>query len=72
LRDYAESIEAFKQGLTLEPESAILKRGLAEVEKAQDKDAAEGEDPMGKMFSDPNMIAKVCLDRLVPPPTDCR
>lgn len=37
-RDYEASIKAFKEGLEIEPGSAILKKGLEEVEKALEKD----------------------------------
>ncbi|CED85558.1 Molecular co-chaperone STI1 [Phaffia rhodozyma] len=58
-REYAASIEAYEKGLEVEPTSALLKKGLDEVKKAQEKDEADGSDGIAKMFKDPNMFAKL-------------
>ncbi|KAL7412013.1 putative Hsp90 cochaperone [Mrakia frigida] len=64
-REYEASIEAFKAGLEIEPGSAILKKGLEEVERALEKDEAGGGvggDGIGKMFQDPQMFAKLAAN----------
>lgn len=58
-RDYEASIAAYKAGLEVEPESALLKKGLAEVEKAAEKDDIGGAgDGIGKLFKDPNVSSQ--------------
>jgi tetratricopeptide (TPR) repeat protein len=37
-RDYEESVEAYRKGLEIDPSSALLKKGLDEVEKAMERD----------------------------------
>ncbi|CAO1616829.1 unnamed protein product [Parajaminaea phylloscopi] len=57
-RRYDESIEAFEQGLKIAPADAGLKKGLEEVQRAKDSEDGPGA-PMGKMFQDPDLFAKL-------------
>lgn len=49
------------QGLEKEPTNTALKSGLESVKKAMDSNSpfGAGEDPMGSMFSDPNLLGKL-------------
>lgn len=60
LRQYPEAVMAYEEGLQVEPESALLKKGLADVQKIMDQEMG-GSDPMGmgQMFSDPQLKAKL-------------
>ncbi|VDB90060.1 unnamed protein product [Peniophora sp. CBMAI 1063] len=60
-RRYADAIEAYETGLKIE-DSAPLRKGLEEVKAAQASDErGDGAEAagLGKMFSDPNLIAKL-------------
>lgn len=60
---YAEAIAAFQEGLKIAPEDAGLKKGLADVQRAEEHEAASsGADGLGKMFSDPNMMGKLAAN----------
>jgi stress-induced-phosphoprotein 1 len=66
LRQYPEAVMAYESGLQIEPNSDILKKGLAEVEKAMKTDeesdspfAPGGDMGLGKMFSDPGLMRKL-------------
>ncbi len=53
---------AFEDGLKVAPGDATLNKGLTDVRRAMDRPPAFGEGPgegLGKMFSDPGMIAKL-------------
>ncbi|KAI0402857.1 hypothetical protein F4802DRAFT_574041 [Xylaria palmicola] len=62
--DLLKAVEAYEEGLKLDPNNAGLKSSLASVNRAIEQDAGGfgGGDPMGglgKMFSDPNLIQKL-------------
>ncbi|WFC99892.1 Hsp90 cochaperone [Malassezia yamatoensis] len=54
---FDEAIQAYKTGLEKNPDDAALKRGLEDVERAQN--IGNPADSMGKMFQDPNMFQKL-------------
>ncbi|KAL5508107.1 STI1 [Sanghuangporus vaninii] len=58
-----EAIAAYKEGLKLE-DSPALRKGLKEVEEAKTMDSSDPENayPLGKLFSDPNMISKIAAN----------
>ncbi|KAL5530275.1 STI1 [Sanghuangporus sanghuang] len=58
-----EAIAAYQEGLKLE-DSAALRKGLKEVEEAKAMDSSDPENvhPLGKLFSDPNMISKIAAN----------
>ncbi|KAG8842520.1 Hsp90 cochaperone [Tulasnella sp. 330] len=59
---YAEAITAYEEGIKIE-DSPALQKGLKEVKDAQAREEAAEEEAdmggLGKMFSDPNLIAKL-------------
>lgn len=61
LREYPEAVMAYQAGLEVDPNSDVLKRGLAEVKKVMDSDmgGAGGDMGLGQMFNDPNMMSKL-------------
>lgn len=58
-RKYDEAVAAFKAGLEKHPDDAALKKGLADVERAQNDNPA---DSMGKLFKDPQMMEKLAAN----------
>lgn len=58
-RKYDEAVEAYKAGLEKNPDDAALKKGLADVERAQTEGSGEG---MGKLFQDPQMFEKLAAN----------
>ncbi|KAL5487901.1 STI1 [Sanghuangporus weigelae] len=58
-----EAIAAYQEGLKLEDNPA-LRKGLKEVEEAKAIDSSDPENvyPLGKLFSDPNMISKIAAN----------
>ncbi|KAL5527530.1 hypothetical protein ACEPAG_6331 [Sanghuangporus baumii] len=58
-----EAIAAYQEGLKLE-DSPALRKGLKEVEEAKAIDSSDPENafPLGKLFSDPNMITKIAAN----------
>lgn len=61
LRKYPDAVMAYEEGLQVDEKSDVLKKGLAEVQRAMDNEAmGPGADMgMGKMFSDPQLMAKL-------------
>ncbi|KAG6830634.1 hypothetical protein H0H92_015726 [Tricholoma furcatifolium] len=59
-RRYDEAIAAYQSGLAVE-DSPVLRKGLQEVQDAKASDGANG-NPFGKMFSDPNLLAKLAAN----------
>jgi stress-induced-phosphoprotein 1 len=64
LRQFPEAVMAYEAGLQIEPQSDVLKRGLADVQKALENDSAApfangGDMGLGRMFSDPGLVAKL-------------
>ncbi|PPQ66295.1 hypothetical protein CVT26_010979 [Gymnopilus dilepis] len=57
-RRYDEAIAAYEEGLKLE-DSPALRKGLQEVQDAKAHSNADEPLGLGKMFSDPNMFAKL-------------
>ena len=61
--DLLGAYDAYEAGLKLDPNNAQMKQSLASVEKAMRAEAGGGgfnpSNPLGKMFSDPNMMAKL-------------
>ncbi|KAI1347527.1 hypothetical protein F5Y01DRAFT_295027 [Xylaria sp. FL0043] len=65
--DFLGAIEAYEEGLKLDPNNAGLKSSLASVQRAMEQETGgaggfPGGDPMGglgKMFSDPNLLQKL-------------
>ncbi|WFD08035.1 Hsp90 cochaperone [Malassezia vespertilionis] len=63
---YDEAVAAYKQGLEKVPEDAGLKKGLADVERAQ----SPSMDPFGAMFKDPQLFAKLAMSPKTKPYLD--
>ncbi|EPQ28876.1 uncharacterized protein PFL1_03678 [Pseudozyma flocculosa PF-1] len=62
-RKLQEAVDAYKQGLDKAPQDAGLKKGLEDVQRALDADAASGpEASIGNMFSDPDMFSKIAAN----------
>ncbi|OCF57171.1 stress-induced-phosphoprotein 1 [Kwoniella mangroviensis CBS 10435] len=64
LRQYPEAVMAYEEGLQVDPNSDILKKGLADVKRAMDSDAQSpfgpgGDMGLGKIFNDPSMVSKL-------------
>ena len=59
-RRFDESVKAFEEGLKIAPTDAGLKKGLEEVQKAQESDGPGGQ--MGKMFQDPQLFQKLAAN----------
>lgn len=60
LRDFPDAVMAYEAGLQVDPNSDILKKGLAEVKNAMDSDMGPGGDMgLGQMFNDPNLVSKL-------------
>lgn len=59
-RRFDESVKAFEEGLKIAPADAGLKKGLEEVQKAQESDGPGGQ--MGKMFQDPQLFQKLAAN----------
>ncbi|KAK4686218.1 stress-induced-phosphoprotein 1, partial [Tremellales sp. Uapishka_1] len=60
LRQYPEAVMAYETGLQADPDSALLKKGLAEVSKAmQTEPDAMPDMGMGQMFADPGLFRKL-------------
>ncbi|RDB20543.1 Heat shock protein sti1 [Hypsizygus marmoreus] len=57
-RQYDAAIEAYQSGLAIE-DSPAIRKGLQEV---QDAKAADGAGAFGKLFADPNLIAKLAAN----------
>lgn len=64
--DLIKALDAYEEGLKLDPNNAGLKSSLASVQRAIEQDGGPaggfGGDPMGgigKMFSDPNLLQKL-------------
>ncbi|BEI80048.1 hypothetical protein CcaverHIS002_0105770 [Cutaneotrichosporon cavernicola] len=64
LRQYPEAVMAYEEGLQVEPESALLKKGLTEVQKVMDQEMGGPNDGMGmgQLFSDPQLKAKLAAN----------
>ncbi len=61
-RKLEEAVDAYDAGLKIAPEDAGLKKGLADVKRAVENEAAGGADPgasLGQMFNDPQLFAKL-------------
>lgn len=50
---------AYEAGLQVDPSSDILKKGMAEVEKAMKADGPDPMAQMGQMFSAPGLMTKL-------------
>ncbi|WVQ77163.1 hypothetical protein IAR50_006846 [Cryptococcus sp. DSM 104548] len=65
LRQFPDAVMAYESGLQAEPNNAPCTKGLADVKRAMDTDSASpfgpqgGDMGLGKIFSDPQMIAKL-------------
>ncbi|KAK0453173.1 activator of Hsp70 and Hsp90 chaperone [Armillaria borealis] len=60
-RRYDDAIAAYEAGLKLE-DSPALRKGLKEVQDAKSADASEDALGLGKMFTDPNLFAKLAAN----------
>ncbi|KAJ9480164.1 Heat shock protein STI1 [Pseudozyma hubeiensis] len=61
-RRLEEAVDAYDAGLKIAPEDAGLKKGLADVKRAVENEAANGPGPeasLGQMFNDPQLFAKL-------------
>ena len=61
-RKLEDAVDAYEAGLKIAPEDAGLKKGLSDVKRAVENEAANGPGPeasIGQMFSDPQMFAKL-------------
>ncbi|KAJ1023455.1 hypothetical protein NDA16_003072 [Ustilago loliicola] len=61
-RKLEEAVDAYEAGIKIAPEDAGLKKGLADVKRAVENEAANGpgmEAGLGQMFSDPQLFAKL-------------
>ncbi|OXH42341.1 stress-induced-phosphoprotein 1 [Cryptococcus neoformans] len=64
LRRFPDAVMAYESGLQAEPNNAACVKGLSEVKRAMDTDSSSpfapgGDMGLGKIFSDPGMIAKL-------------
>ncbi|KAK0231232.1 activator of Hsp70 and Hsp90 chaperone [Armillaria fumosa] len=60
-RRYDDAIAAYEAGLKLE-DSPALRKGLKEVQDAQSADVPDDALGLGKMFTDPNLFAKLAAN----------
>ncbi|EST04686.2 Tetratricopeptide TPR1 [Kalmanozyma brasiliensis GHG001] len=61
-RKLEDAVDAYHAGLQMAPEDAGLKKGLADVQRAVENEAANGPGPeasLGQMFNDPQLIPKL-------------
>ncbi|CBQ72597.1 probable STI1-Hsp90 cochaperone [Sporisorium reilianum SRZ2] len=61
-RRLEDAVDAYDAGLKIAPEDAGLKKGLADVRRAVENEAANGPGPeasLGQMFNDPQLFAKL-------------
>ncbi|SNX85602.1 probable STI1 - Hsp90 cochaperone [Melanopsichium pennsylvanicum] len=61
-RKLEDAVDAYEAGLKMSPEDAGLKKGLADVKRAVENEAANGPGPetsLGQMFSDPQLFEKL-------------
>ncbi|SPO27171.1 probable STI1 - Hsp90 cochaperone [Ustilago trichophora] len=61
-RKLEDAVDAYETGLKIAPEDAGLKKGLTDVKRAVENEAANGPGPeasLGQMFSDPQLFAKL-------------
>lgn len=61
-RKLEDAVDAYEAGLKIAPEDTGLKKGLSDVKRAVENEAANGPGPeasIGQMFSDPQMFAKL-------------
>ncbi|GAC93147.1 hypothetical protein PHSY_000710 [Pseudozyma hubeiensis SY62] len=61
-RRLEEAVDAYDAGLKIAPEDAGLNKGLADVKRAVENEAANGPGPeasLGQMFNDPQLFAKL-------------
>lgn len=64
-RKLEEAVDAYSAGLGIAPNDAGLTKGLADVQRAVQNEAANGPDPaasIGQMFSDPKMFEKLAAN----------
>ncbi|SPO27516.1 probable STI1 - Hsp90 cochaperone [Ustilago trichophora] len=61
-RKLEDAVDAYEAGLKIAPEDVGLNKGLADVKRAVENEAANGPGPeasLGQMFSDPQLFAKL-------------
>ncbi|CDR98688.1 probable STI1-Hsp90 cochaperone [Sporisorium scitamineum] len=61
-RKLEEAVDAYDAGLNIAPEDVGLKKGMADVRRAVENEAANGPGPeasLGQMFNDPQLFAKL-------------
>ena len=64
-RKLEEAVDAYQAGLEIAPEDAGLKKGLADVQRAVQNEAAHGPGPeasLGQMFNDPQLFEKLAAN----------
>jgi stress-induced-phosphoprotein 1 len=63
-RKLEEALLAYEEGLKVAPSDAALKKGMEDVKRAQDSEAAGADEGMGmgKMFQDPQMMQKLAAN----------
>jgi len=60
-KSFDEAIAAYEAGLKIE-DTAPLRKGLQEVKDAKASEGEKGDNPLGNMFSDPNLIGKLATN----------
>ncbi|WRT66082.1 uncharacterized protein IL334_003035 [Kwoniella shivajii] len=64
LRQYPEAVMAYEEGLQSDPNSDVLKKGMADVKRVMENESGSpfgpgGDMGLGKIFNDPSMITKL-------------